>query len=282
MKWQGRRQSTNVSRGGSNSGGRGRAPLGGGALILLMLVVFLMGGNPLDLLNNNSTPSTTTQSSQQISEESRTREEFLSVVLADTEDVWHQIFQEHNLTYVEPQLVLYTDSIQTACGIGSSDGGPFYCSGDSTVYMDTTFYDDLHNKYGATGDFALAYVLAHEVGHHVQNQLGILDQVYALKNKVSDIEFNQYMIRLELQADYYAGVYAHFAEDKGYLEPGDIEEAMGAAEAVGDDKIQKAAYGRAMPDTFTHGTSEQRMRWFNRGYEYGTIEHGDTFQANEL
>lgn len=283
MKWQGRRQSSNVSRAGSGSGGRGRAPLGGGALIILMLVVALMGGNPLDVLRGNSgIQSTQTSSTAQISQESKTREEFLSVVLADTEDVWHEIFAEHNLTYKEPQLVLYSGQVQTACGVGTSQAGPFYCPGDETVYMDTDFYDDLHNKYGATGDFALAYVLAHEVGHHVQNQLGIIDQVYSLKNRVSEVEFNQYNVRLELQADYFAGVYAHYAQEQGYLEAGDIEEAMGAAAAVGDDKIQKEAYGKAMPDTFTHGTSEQRMRWFNRGYEYGDIENGDTFSAQSI
>lgn len=280
MKWQGRRQSTNVTRGGSSGGGR--APLGGGALILVMLIVFLMGGNPFDVINNGGTATSTRQNTTEQSEETKTREEFLSVVLADTEDVWKQIFKEHNLDYVEPTLNLYSGSVQTACGLGSSDGGPFYCPGDSTVYIDTSFYDDLHNKYGATGDFALAYVLAHEVGHHVQKQLGVLDQVYALQNKLSETEFNQYMIRLELQADYYAGVYAHFAKEQGYLEAGDIEEAIGAAEAVGDDKIQKAAYGRVMPDTFTHGTSKQRMQWFNRGYEYGTIENGDTFAQSQI
>lgn len=148
--------------------------------------------------------------------------------------------------------------------------------------MDTAFYDDLHNKFAATGDFALAYVLAHEVGHHVQHQLGVLDQVFALKNKLSEVEFNQYMIRLELQADYYAGVCAHYAKEMGYLEAGDIEEAMNAAAGVGDDRIQEQAYGKSMPDTFTHGTSEQRMRWFKKGYEAGTIEDGDTFRARNL
>lgn len=277
MKWQGRRQSSNVNTGGS---GRRMRPIGGGGLLILMLIVFLMGGNPLDVLNNGSAPTQniTTQQSQEI----KTRTEFLSVVLADTEDVWGEIFKQHNLTYSEPKLTLYSGSTQSACGTASSQTGPFYCPGDETIYMDTAFYDDLHNKFAATGDFALAYVLAHEVGHHVQHQLGVLDQVFALKNKLSEVEFNQYMIRLELQADYYAGVYAHYAKEMGYLEAGDIEEAMNAAAGVGDDRIQEQAYGKSMPDTFTHGTSEQRMRWFKKGYEAGTIEDGDTFRARNL
>lgn len=281
MKWQDRRQSSNVNKGGSGRRG-GMAPIGGGGLLIIMLIVFLMGGNPLEVLNNGSSRNTTQQVSTQQSQETKTRQEFLSVVLADTEDVWNEIFKQHNLNYSEPQLTLYTGSAQSACGTASSQTGPFYCPGDETVYMDTDFYDDLHNKFGATGDFALAYVLAHEVGHHVQHQLGVLDQVFALKNKLSEVEFNQYMIRLELQADYYAGVYAHYAKKMGYLEPGDIEEAMNAAAGVGDDKIQEQAYGKSIPDTFTHGTSEQRMRWFKKGYESGTIEAGDTFSVKNL
>lgn len=281
MKWQGRRQSSNVNIGGSGRRS-GMAPIGGGGLLIIMLIVFLMGGNPLEVLNNGSSRNTTQQVSTLQSQETKTRQEFLSVVLADTEDVWNEIFKQHNLNYSEPKLTLYTGSAQSACGTASSQTGPFYCPGDETVYMDTDFYDDLHNKFGATGDFALAYVLAHEVGHHVQHQLGVLDQVFALKNKLSEVEFNQYMIRLELQADYYAGVYAHYAKKMGYLEPGDIEEAMNAAAGVGDDRIQEQAYGKSMPDTFTHGTSEQRMRWFKKGYESGTIEAGDTFSVKNL
>lgn len=281
MKWQGRRQSSNVNIGGAGRRG-GMAPIGGGGLLIIMLIVFLMGGNPLEVLNNGSSRNTTQQVSTQHSQETKTRQEFLSVVLADTEDVWKEIFKQHNLNYSEPQLTLYTGSAQSACGTASSQTGPFYCPGDETVYMDTDFYDDLHNKFGATGDFALAYVLAHEVGHHVQHQLGVLDQVFALKNKLSEVEFNQYMIRLELQADYYAGVYAHYAKKMGYLESGDIEEAMNAAAGVGDDRIQEQAYGKSIPDTFTHGTSEQRMRWFKKGYESGTIEAGDTFSVKNL
>ncbi|WBW49332.1 zinc metallopeptidase [Peptoniphilus equinus] len=278
MKWRGRRASGNVTTGSGSRRG-GMLPVGGGiGFIILLLLSFLMGRNPLDLMSGGTQGPPQQAQQAQLDE----RGQFLSVVLADTEDVWTKIFNEHGAEYQKPTLHLYEGGVQSACGYASSDMGPFYCSGDDVVYIDTTFYDDLKTKYGATGDFALAYVLAHEVGHAVQNRIGTLQQVFALQDQMSETEFNQYMVRLELQADYYAGVYAHFAEAQGYLEPGDIQEAMNAAAAVGDDRIQQQTIGRSIPDSFTHGTSEQRMRWFMKGYEYGTLEDGDTFSATEL
>lgn len=273
MKWQGRRASGNVRR----SGGMGGAmiPMGGGGLILILILTFLFGGNPADVISQMPAQVQVEQNTEVNAE----LEDFLSVVLADTEDVWHEIFNQHDMAYAEPTLHLYSGAVRTACGTGDSRMGPFYCPGDDTIYIDVSFYNDLKNKYQASGDFAFAYVLAHEVGHHVQKQLGILDQVYSLQGRISQEEFNRYSVMMELQADYFAGVFAHYVQEKGYLEHGDIQEAMNAAAGVGDDRIQEQQMGRAKPDTFTHGTSAQRMEWFERGYQYGDLAHGDTFEA---
>ncbi len=266
MKWQGRRKSDNVRRGGG-----GPATIGVGGLVL-MLIIYLIGGNPMQVLEQTAgggqNPGPPTE-----------RDEFLSVVLADTEDVWNEIFRENNMDYVEPQLNLYSSVVNSGCGRATSQVGPFYCPLDNVVYIDTSFYDDLTNKFGASGDFAFAYVLAHEVGHHVQNQLGILGKVQSLRGRVSETEYNKYSVALELQADYYGGVFAHYVQNKGYLEEGDIEEALNAASAIGDDKIQEMATGEVRPDTFTHGSSEQRVKWFYEGLKYGDLQHGDTFSA---
>lgn len=306
MKWRGRRQSTNVRRGGSGggfnfpglSGGRsgrpmgrpgGILPVGGiGGIIILLLIYFLgngLGGPseaPPQERSNARNPGT--QSSQAQSSDFQYQnelEEFLSVVLADTEDVWHDLFREEGATYREPTLVLYSGQTQTGCGIGDSRMGPFYCPADQSIYIDPSFYAELRDKFDAPGDFAFAYVLAHEVGHHVQNLLGITDEVFKLKNQMSETEFNtQVLVRLELQADYMAGVFANHVQNKGYLEKGDIEEAMNAASAVGDDTIQRKMTGNVSPDNFTHGTSEQRMRWFNAGYEAGDLSDSDTFNID--
>lgn len=282
MKWRGRGQSSNVEdRRGMGAGGIGIAG-GGIGLVIVIIMTLLGGGGPGEILNNiqgtdsgNSTPYEETDQEKELSQ-------FVSVVLADTEQVWTELFKEQGTQYQEPTMVLYTDQVQSACGAAGSAVGPFYCPGDYKLYIDLSFYDELNKKFEAPGDFAMAYVIAHEVGHHVQTLLGTNEKVMALRNTMSDEEFNQYLIRLELQADYYAGVFAHYAEGQGYLEVGDVEEAINAASAVGDDNIQKKSQGYVVPESFTHGTSEQRMRWFKKGYESGTIEGGDTFKAKSL
>lgn len=280
MKWKGRRGSSNVQdrRGMSPSKGL----VGGGiGTIILFLVITLLGGDPSSLINNasfiNPAPSQYVESAEE-----NELAEFASVVLAETETVWDQLFEEEGLEYEYPYLVLYTDSVQSACGNATSAVGPFYCPGDKSVYIDLSFYQELKQNFKAPGDFAFAYVIAHEVGHHVQNLLGITDQVMALRGRLSEKEFNQYMVRLELQADYFAGVWAHYVERANLLERGDFEEALNAASAVGDDRIQSEAWGYVVPDKFTHGTSEQRGRWFNKGFEAGSLRDGDTFNAKDL
>lgn len=274
MKWEGRRQSSNVERRGSGGGGRGGIRLSGGALVLAAVVILAMGGNPLVLLGLVS-PS---QPAPRVpTEEATKREEFLSVVLADTEDVWSEIFRQYNARYNEPTLALYQDGVRTGCGVASSSVGPFYCPADERVYIDTSFYDELARKFEAPGDFAFAYVLAHEVGHHIQNELGTTAKLQELRETLPEKEYNKYSVCLELQADYYAGVFAKYVEAKGYLEPGDLEEAMEAAAAVGDDRIQEKMTGTIRPDHFTHGSAKERAEWFRRGLKYGDLEHGDTF-----
>lgn len=275
MKWEGRRQSSNVERRSSGGGrGRGGVRLSGGALVLAAVVILAMGGNPLVLLGLVS-PS---QPAPRVpTEEATKREEFLSVVLADTEDVWSEIFRQYNTRYNEPTLALYQDGVRTGCGVASSSVGPFYCPADERVYIDTSFYDELARKFEAPGDFAFAYVLAHEVGHHIQNELGTTAKLQKLRETLPEKEYNKYSVCLELQADYYAGVFAKYVEKKGYLDPGDLEEAMEAAAAVGDDRIQQKMTGTIRPDHFTHGTAKERAEWFRRGLKYGDLEHGDTF-----
>lgn len=296
MKWRGRRSSSNVNRRGSAGGGFGGGsrrsgggfpmmPVGGGGGLILMIILFLVFGGNLFGGGGNSAPTNNTTQQEQgydATAEEQELEDFLSVVLADTEDYWNQIFSERNMDYREPTLHIYQDTVRSGCGVAQSNMGPFYCPADEGIYIDVSFYHDLKNEYGAEGDFALAYVLAHEVGHHVQKQMGILDEVYSLQSQLPEAEFNQYMVRMELQADYLAGVFAHYTQENGYLEQGDFEEAMNAAAGVGDDRIQEKAWGQVVPDKFTHGTSEQRMRWFNRGFEYGDLENGDTFGVDQL
>ncbi|MDD4769032.1 MAG: zinc metallopeptidase, partial [Eubacteriales bacterium] len=206
-----------------------------------------------------------------------------SVVLAETEDVWTELFREEfGKEYQYPNLVLYSGAVQSACGAADSSVGPFYCPGDQKVYLDLSFYTELKERFQAPGDFAMAYVIAHEIGHHVQHQMGIIDQVNSKRNRLSETEFNKLLVKMELQADYFAGVWAHYAARSNLLDEGDIEEALNAASMIGDDRIQKDTWGYVVPDRFTHGTSEQRARWFMRGYKYGTIADGDTFNAPEL
>ncbi|HKM02109.1 MAG: metalloprotease [Tissierellia bacterium] len=280
MKWKGRRGSSNVQDRRGMSASKG--VVGGGiGTIILFLVITLLGGDPSSLINNSSfinpAPSQYVESA-----EDNELAEFASVVLAETETVWDDLFEQEGLQYEYPYLVLYSESVQSACGNATSAVGPFYCPGDNSVYIDLSFYQELKQNFKAPGDFAFAYVIAHEVGHHVQNQLGITKQVMDLRNRLSEKEFNQYMVRLELQADYFAGVWAHYVERANLLERGDFQEALNAASAVGDDRIQSEAWGYVVPDKFTHGTSEQRSKWFNKGFELGTLQDGDTFNTNDL
>lgn len=278
MIWKGRRQSSNVEdRRGMGMGGKTMIGGGIGGLIIVLLFT-LLGGNPGDLINNSS-PNTESNINAPYKESAQEKEQsdFVAVVLADTEDVWSDVFKKKGLKYQNPTLVLYKESVQSACGSASSAVGPFYCPGDHKLYIDLSFYEELQQRFKAPGDFAMAYVIAHEVGHHVQTLLNSGGQASAAEKRTND-----YSVRFELQADYLAGVWAHFAQGKGYLEKGDLEEALNAANAVGDDNIQKKSQGYVVPESFTHGTSEQRKSWFKEGFQNGTIEGGDTFKASNL
>lgn len=280
MKWQGRRQSGNLDdrRGMS----KGKMAAGGGIVVTIIVIALqFFGGETGQQLAPIVKQLGNSQVTQQGSERELTAKEkemgsFMATVLADTEDVWNQVFKENNIgNYKEPSMVLFTDAVSTACGNASSASGPFYCPADQKVYMDLAFFEELKNRFGAKGgDFAIAYVTAHEIGHHVQTLLGTSQQVTNLQRQ-NRSEANRLSVALELQADFYAGVWAHYNKD--YLEEGDIEEALSAANAVGDDAIQKRTQGDVVPDSFTHGTSEQRMRWFMKGYKTGDIKQGDTF-----
>ena len=280
MKYKGRRGSTNVE---DRRGKGGKTLVGGGigGLIIILIITF-MGGNPGEILNNLGATDTEQDVPYEQTTEEKELADFVSVVLADTEDVWTNLFEGEGMTYKEPKLVLYSGSVQSACGVAGSAVGPFYCPGDQKLYIDLSFYQELQNKFQAPGDFAMAYVIAHEVGHHVQTLLGTSGQVNELRQRLSDEEFNEYSVKLELQADYYAGVWAHHAQGMDLLEEGDLEEALTAASAVGDDTIQKRAQGYVVPESFTHGTSKQRRNWFYKGFESGTIEGGNTFEGTEI
>lgn len=282
MRWEGRPGSTHVED--RRGGGGGGLVFGGGigGLILFLIFTFL-GGDPGALMNEVQTASyEQTTAPYEATDKEKELTNFVSVVLAETEIVWSDIFREHGMVYEKPTLVLYTNSVQSACGAASSAVGPFYCPGDQKLYIDLSFYNELQQQFHAPGDFAMAYVIAHEVGHHVQYLLGTSDKMAVLRQRLSEKEYNKYSVRLELQADYYAGVWAKHVQGMGLLEKGDIEEAIQAASAVGDDTIQKRARGYVVPESFTHGTSEQRMRWFYKGYQTGTLEGGDTFNTPNL
>lgn len=308
MRWRGRRESANIDdrRGRSPSFGRGggfRFPSSGrrggggrmsggsiGVLVVVVLVMWALGVNPLELLQGSSgqnAPRTVPSQSAAPSQSASTgtsdeMKRFVSVVLADTEDVWGQIFQESGETYPKPTLVLFTGRVQSACGLAGSATGPFYCPGDEKLYIDLGFYDQLAERFGASGDFAEAYVIAHEVGHHVQNALGILPKYHELRQNMSERESNALSVRVELQADCFAGVWAHYEQQKGYLEAGDMQEALTAAAAVGDDNIQRKTQGTVVPDSFNHGTSAQRQTWFQTGFDTGEVSACDTFSPQEL
>jgi predicted metalloprotease len=251
---------------------------------VIALVVWLLGGDPSQVMNSLQQGGNQTEvvDSSVIKAEEETAT-FASVVLKDTEDIWSELFKKEGRTYREPTLVLFSQGTESACGSNSSATGPFYCPGDEKVYIDLSFLKELQQKLGANGDFAMAYIIAHEVGHHVQKQLGITDKMNELRGRSSEEEFNQNSVRLELQADFLAGVWAHYEDKiKNTLEEGDIDEAMNAAEAVGDDRIQMKSQGYVVPDAFTHGTAAQRKKWFMKGYRTGDINEGDTFSSSNL
>ena len=291
MKWQGRRESENVndqSGGGSGRGGGGFGRLPGGlfskggiiTVIIVLLISWFTGTNPLSLLSQMDLSG---GSSQQIpttfSAEDDETKKFLKVIVGSTEDVWHQLKPD----YRNPVLWLFTDQVQSGCGTASASSGPFYCSADEKVYLDVSFFQELAGRLNSPGDFAQAYVIAHEVGHHVQHLLGTTDKVHAMQGRLSEEEYNKLSVRLELQADFLAGVWAHYAkDDKDFIEEGDIEEALNAASAIGDDRLQKQFQGTVTPDSFTHGTSAQRVKWFTKGFQTGDTAQGDTFNATDL
>lgn len=279
MRWQGRKQSTHVEdrRGGS---GRRIAFGGGIGTLVLIVVALLFGQNPLQLLQ------TVGGSTQQVAPAAAGDDQaaaFSRVVLADTEEIWGKLFAQMDRQYTPPVMVLFSGSVQSACGLSSAATGPFYCPADEKLYIDLSFFSELESRFDAPGDFAEAYVIAHEVGHHVQKLLGISDQVESLRRRGDEAQANELSVRLELQADFLAGVWAHY-DDKWnqVLEPGDIQEAVQAANAVGDDRLQRQSQGYVVPDAFTHGTSAQRMRWFTKGYQTGDLSQGDTFSAATL
>jgi predicted metalloprotease len=281
MRWQGRGGSGNVE---DRRGMGGKLAIGGGlGGVVVLILSLLFGGNfsPGDV----NIPDDVTRGGQGTytpTEEENQKAQFVSVVLKDTEDVWNQLLQQQGADYAEPRLVLFTSAVDSGCGYASAATGPFYCPADSKVYIDLSFYDQLQDNFGAPGDFAMAYVIAHEVGHHIQNLMGTSGEVHAMRGHLSEKEMNALSVKLELQADFYAGVWAHHAQEmKNILEPGDINEALNAASAIGDDRLQKRSQGYVVPDAFTHGTSEQRMFWFKRGYETGDVEKGNTFAEME-
>ena len=300
MRWRGRRQSRNIEdrRGQGASGFPSGHPRGGGRvirgaggggigfLIVVGILWLVFGINPLALLQQGGGTIQSPQMQQPtgggVRQSQGDADEFIATVLADTEDVWTEIFREHGGSYPKPDLVLFSESARSACGFASSAAGPFYCPGDRKVYLDLSFFEDLRRRFGAPGDFAQAYVVAHEVGHHVQNVIGVLPKFNQMRQQMNERDANRMSVRVELQADCFAGIWANRAAEKGYLEEGDIDEAMNAAQQIGDDTIQKRTQGYVVPDAFNHGTSEQRRRWFYQGYRSGRLEDCDSLNADQL
>jgi predicted metalloprotease len=282
MLWQGQRESENVED--ARGSGGGRLVMGGGIGTVILVVLYLvLGGDPQALFNAQQQTQVSQPAQVNTQAPRDDASKFVAVVLADTEDAWNDVFRQMGRKYEEPRLVLFTDVIQSGCGFARGATGPFYCPQDRQVYIDLGFFRQLQERLGAGGDFAEAYVIAHEVGHHVQKLLGITDRVDAARHRAGEAESNRLSVRLELQADFLAGVWARYADrTKHVVEAGDIEEAIRAANAVGDDRLQSRSRGYVVPDSFTHGTSEQRVRWFRRGYETGDLSQGDTFNAREL
>lgn len=282
MRWQGRRQSSNVEDRRGMSGGRIAFGGGIGGILIVVILSLLLGKNPLQLLQNMDTGVSTEQTTPGTQTNDQ-EADFAKVVLADTEDVWGRLFAQMGKHYQPPTMVLFSGSVRSACGLSSAATGPFYCPLDEKLYIDLSFFHELKNRFDAPGDFAQAYVIAHEVGHHVQKLLGISERVQDLEQRSSRSDANALSVRLELQADFLAGIWAHY-DDKWnqVLEAGDIQEAIQAANAVGDDRLQKESQGYVVPDAFTHGTSEQRMHWFLKGYKTGDLSRGDTFSSTDF
>lgn len=297
MKWKNSRQSSNIEdrqRSSFSSGGRtSRGSMGalipivkflikttiGRVVLGIGVIAYFMGFNPLSLLNSAPSSLISTNQQERPAKINDEQTQFVSAVLAQTEDVWTEIFQKYNATYKEPRLVLFKNRVKSACGVASSQTGPFYCPVDQKVYLDTQFFDQLAKRHDSPGDFAQGYVIAHEVGHHVQKLIGVLDKVNNQKSKLSKVEANKLEVKVELQADCFAGIWANYLQSRGnVLEDGDINEALRAASAIGDDTLQKQSRGYVVPDSFTHGTSKSRKQWFSRGLQYGSIEACDTFK----
>jgi predicted metalloprotease len=286
MKWINSRESTNVDDRRGLSGG-GKVAAGGGILGLIIYIAYsFLGGGGVDtseIQRRINQPGETTQMTPEQQAADDERAKFVKVVLAETEDVWNKLFREQGKTYQEPVLVLFRDQVESACGYAGAATGPFYCPGDSKLYIDLSFYEDLQYKLNAPGDFPMAYVVAHEIGHHIQKLNGISAKMDRLRQSLSETEYNRYSVMLELQADFLAGVWAyHEQKMKNSLEPGDIEEALNAANSIGDDRLQQQAGGRVVPDAFTHGTSAQRVYWFKKGFQTGDPKQGDTFNDPSL
>lgn len=280
MRWRGERQSENIEDRRGISGGK--IAIGGLGGIVLLVLALLFGVDPRQLLQQPPEQSTVPQTSRSVNPQDEELKQFVAVVLAQTEDAWGQIFRQMGKSYRKPTLVLFTDQVESGCGVAGAAVGPFYCPRDEKLYIDLAFFRDLRTRFRAPGDFAVAYVIAHEVGHHVQNLLGTMDQVDSARRRMSEEQANRVSVRLELQADFLSGVWAHYAQNRGIVEPGDVEEALGAASAVGDDRLQREGQGYVVPDSFTHGTSEQRARWFRKGLDTGDVRAGDTFNSGEL
>ena len=288
MQWEGRRESTNVDDRRGISGGSIAA--GGGILgVIALLINFFMSGGDVSQLPQ-SLPQGNPQ--QQMSPQAKAEDDklagFVKTVLADTEDIWGEIFKKNGAQYTDPTLVLFSGTVQSGCGGASAQSGPFYCPADEKLYIDLSFYQELRDRFQAPGDFAMAYVVAHEIGHHVQDLMGTSQKMQRLRSQLSEQEYNRYSVMLELQADFYAGVWAHYennlksADGRNVIEPDDIQEALTAANAIGDDRLQKESQGYVVPDAFTHGTSAQRVYWFKKGFETGDMRQGDTFSDPNL
>jgi predicted metalloprotease len=278
MRWQGRTGSGNIE---DRRGMRVGLPVGGGigGLVLLLLFSALTGQNPIDMMGGGDSPQDETVGTTGVREDDP-QTQFVSVVLADTEETWRQIFHERGEAYAPPILVLFTQATQSACGMGSAAMGPFYCPADRKVYLDLSFFEDLDRRFGAPGDFAQAYVIAHEVGHHIQTVTGLSERLAQMRGRTGQAQANALSVRQELQADCFAGVWGHYAARRDLLEPGDAEEGLRAAAAIGDDRLQRQTQGRVVPESFTHGSSEQRMEWLRRGMESGRVEACDTFSRD--
>ena len=267
--------------------GRAGLAVGGGlGTVVIAVIALLFGVDPGQLLDQGGAPGPAQPGQQQASRPVNPEEEelrqFVGATLGSTEDVWREIFRREGRQYREPTLVIFSGRVESACGLAGAAVGPFYCPGDEKVYIDLSFFRELRTRFRAPGDFAQAYVIAHEVGHHVQHLLGTMDRVHAAQQRVREAEANDLSVRLELQADFYAGVWARHAQQQGVLEAGDVEEALGAATAIGDDRLQRETQGYVVPDSFTHGSSAQRVRWFRRGLETGDVRQGDTFSTRSL